>query len=34
MNLEHTEEQGLLREMVRDFAVNEIAPSARERDDV
>lgn len=33
MNFEHTEEQSLLREMVRDFAENEIAPSAKERDE-
>ena len=33
MNFEHTEEQSLLRQMVRDFAENEIAPSAKERDE-
>ncbi len=33
MNFEHTEEQSLLREMVRDFAEKEIAPSAKERDE-
>lgn len=33
MNFEHTEEQSLLREMVRDFAMSEIAPSAKERDE-
>jgi butyryl-CoA dehydrogenase len=33
MNFEHTEEQSLLREMVRDFAESEIAPSAKERDE-
>jgi butyryl-CoA dehydrogenase len=33
MNFELTEEQSLIRETVRDFAVNEIAPSAAERDE-
>jgi butyryl-CoA dehydrogenase len=33
MKFEHTEEQSLLREMVRDFAETEIGPSARERDE-
>lgn len=33
MNFEATEEQALLREMVRDFAVKEVAPSAAERDE-
>jgi butyryl-CoA dehydrogenase len=33
MHFEHTEEQSLLRDMVRDFAENEIAPSAKERDE-
>jgi len=33
MNFELTEEQSLIRETVRDFAVNEIAPSAKERDE-
>jgi alkylation response protein AidB-like acyl-CoA dehydrogenase len=33
MNFEHTEEQSLLRDMVRDFAEKEIAPSAKERDE-
>jgi butyryl-CoA dehydrogenase len=33
MKFEHTEEQSLLREMVRDFAESEVAPSARERDE-
>ncbi|WP_136807774.1 acyl-CoA dehydrogenase [Desulfosediminicola flagellatus] len=33
MNFELTEEQSLIRDMVRDFAENEIAPSARERDE-
>ncbi len=33
MNFELTEEQNLIRETVRDFAVNEIAPSAKERDE-
>lgn len=33
MKFEHTEEQSLLREMVREFAEAEIAPSARERDE-
>lgn len=32
MNFELTEEQQLLKEMVRDFAQNEIAPKARELD--
>jgi butyryl-CoA dehydrogenase len=33
MNFELNEEQSLIRETVRDFAVNEIAPSAAERDE-
>ncbi len=33
MNFEHTEEQNLLRDMVREFAEKEIGPSARERDE-
>lgn len=33
MNFEPTEEQSLLREMVREFAVKEVAPSAPERDE-
>ncbi|MBU1564177.1 MAG: acyl-CoA dehydrogenase [Proteobacteria bacterium] len=33
MIFEHTEEQNLLRDMVREFAENEVAPSARERDE-
>ena len=33
MIFEHTEEQSLLREMVRDFAEAEILPSAKERDE-
>ncbi|SDP74175.1 acyl-CoA dehydrogenase [Desulforhopalus singaporensis] len=33
MIFEHTEEQSLLRDMVREFAEKEIAPSARERDE-
>lgn len=33
MNFEHTEEQRLLRNMVREFAEKEIAPSAKERDE-
>ena len=33
MNFEHTEEQSLLREMVREFAEKEVAPSAKERDE-
>ncbi len=33
MNFEHTEEQSLLRDMVREFAEKEIAPSAKERDE-
>lgn len=33
MNFELTEEQRLIRDMVREFAENEIAPSARERDE-
>lgn len=33
MNFEHNEEQSLLRDMVRDFAETEIAPSAKERDE-
>lgn len=33
MIFEHTEEQSLLREMVREFAEKEVLPSARERDE-
>ncbi|MDJ0623742.1 MAG: acyl-CoA dehydrogenase [Desulfocapsaceae bacterium] len=33
MKFELTEEQNLIREMVRDFAETEVAPSARERDE-
>lgn len=33
MNFEHTEEQRLIRDMVRSFAEKEIAASARERDE-
>lgn len=33
MNFEHTEEQRLIRDMVRSFAEKEIAQSARERDE-
>jgi len=33
MNFEPNEEQALLREMVREFAVKELAPSAAERDE-
>lgn len=33
MNFELTEEQRLIKDMVREFAENEIAPSARERDE-
>lgn len=33
MKFEHTEEQSLLRDMVREFAEAEIAPSAKERDE-
>ncbi len=33
MNFELNEEQNLIREMVRNFAETEIAPSARERDE-
>jgi len=33
MNFELTEEQKLIRDMVREFAESEIAPSARERDE-
>jgi alkylation response protein AidB-like acyl-CoA dehydrogenase len=33
MIFEHTEEQSLLREMVREFAEKEVQPSARERDE-
>ena len=33
MNFELSEEQSLIREMVRDFAETEIAPSARQRDE-
>lgn len=33
MNFELNEEQSLIREMVRDFAETEIAPSAKERDE-
>lgn len=33
MNFEYTEEQNLLRDMVRDFAEKEVGPSAKERDE-
>lgn len=33
MIFEHTEEQSLLRDMVRDFAESKILPSAKERDE-
>ncbi len=33
MIFEHTEEQSLLRDMVREFAEKEVAPSAKERDE-
>ena len=33
MNFQLTEEQNLIREMVREFAEKEIAPSARDRDE-
>ncbi len=33
MKFEHSEEQNLLREMVREFAEKEVGPSARERDE-
>jgi alkylation response protein AidB-like acyl-CoA dehydrogenase len=33
MNFELTEEQNLIRDMVRSFAEAEVAPSARERDE-
>ena len=33
MHFDLTEEQNLIREMVREFAENEISPSARERDE-
>jgi butyryl-CoA dehydrogenase len=33
MNFQPTEEQSLLRDMVREFAEKEVAPSAAERDD-
>lgn len=33
MKIELTEEQNLIRDMVRDFAVTEVAPSAAERDE-
>jgi butyryl-CoA dehydrogenase len=33
MNFEHTEEQNLLRDMIREFAEKEVGPSARERDE-
>jgi alkylation response protein AidB-like acyl-CoA dehydrogenase len=33
MNFQLTEEQSLIRDMVRSFAENEVAPSARERDE-
>jgi alkylation response protein AidB-like acyl-CoA dehydrogenase len=33
MNFEHTEEQSLLREMVREFAEKELAPTAKVRDE-
>ncbi len=33
MNFEHSEEQSLIRDMVREFAEKEVAPSADERDE-
>ena len=33
MNFQLTEEQSLIRDMVRSFAVNDVAPSAKERDE-
>ena len=33
MNFELTEEQNLIRDMVREFAEKEVAPSAAERDE-
>jgi butyryl-CoA dehydrogenase len=33
LNFQHTEEQNLIRNMVRSFAEKEVAPSARERDE-
>ncbi|MCB0326071.1 MAG: acyl-CoA dehydrogenase family protein [Bdellovibrionales bacterium] len=33
MKIEHSEDQNMLREMVRDFAQNEVAPGAMERDE-
>lgn len=33
MDFEHSEEQNLLRDMVREFAEKEVGPSARERDE-
>ncbi|EKD36954.1 MAG: Acyl-CoA dehydrogenase protein [uncultured bacterium] len=33
MIFEHTEEQSLLRDMVREFAEKEVAPSAKARDE-
>jgi len=33
MNFQLTEEHEQLREMIRDFAINEVAPSAAERDE-
>jgi alkylation response protein AidB-like acyl-CoA dehydrogenase len=33
MNFEHTEEQSLLRDMVREFAEKELAPTAKVRDE-
>ena len=33
MNFQLTEEHEQLREMIRDFAVNEVAPTAAERDE-
>ena len=33
MNFQLTEEHQQLRDMIRDFAVNEVAPTAAERDE-
>lgn len=33
MNFQLSEEHEQLREMIRDFAVNEVAPTAAERDE-
>lgn len=33
MNFEHSEEQNLLSDLVRDFAEKEVVPSAKERDE-